>query len=103
MWYDGNCGLILSILQKLTFKMHANRPHSLEKGVLILHYNARPQLSMDVRELLDRYSREVLPQPPYSPGMSPHDFDLSPKLKIHMRGVRFSTLDDLSASVTRQV
>ena len=40
---------------------------------------------------------------PYNPDMSPPDFDLFPKLKIDMLGVRFSTLDDLSASVTRRV
>ena len=35
--------------------------------------------------------------------MSPPDIELFPKLKINMRGVRFSTLEDLSASVTRCV
>ena len=35
--------------------------------------------------------------------MSPPDFDLFPKLKMNMRGVRFSTLEDLSASVTRRI
>ena len=74
-------------LQKLRRKLHANRPDLLENGVLILHDNAK-----DVRELLDRYSWEVLPHPPYSPDMSPPDFDLFPKLKINMHGVRFSTL-----------
>jgi len=83
--------------------MHANRPDLLENGVLILHDNARPHLSKDVRELLDGYSWEVLPHPPYSPDMSPRDFELFPQLKINMRGVRFSTLEDLSASVTRRV
>jgi len=65
-----------------------------------LHDNARPHLGKDVRELLDRYSWEVLPHPPYSPGMSRPDFDLFPKLKMNMRGVRFSTLENLSASGT---
>jgi len=90
-------------LQKLRRKMHANRPDLLENGFLILHDNARPQSGKDVRGLLDRYSWEVLPHPPYSPNMSPPDFDLFSKLKINMRGVRFSTLEDLSASVTRRV
>jgi len=40
-------------LQKLRRKMHANRPDLPEKGVLILHDNARPNLGKDVRELLD--------------------------------------------------
>jgi len=75
--------------------MQANRPDLMESGVLILHDNARPHLSKDVRELLDRYSWEVVPHPSYRPDMSPPDFDLFPKLKINMRGVRFSTLEDL--------
>ena len=83
--------------------MHANRPDLLENGVLILQDNARPHLVKDVRELLVRYSWEVLPHPPYSPDMSPPDFDLFPKLKINMCGVRFSMLEDLSASATRRV
>jgi len=90
-------------LQQLRRKMHANRPDLLENGVLILHDNTRPHIGKVVRELLDRYSWEVLPHPPYSPDMSPPDFDLFPKLKINMHGVRFSTLEDLSASVTRRV
>jgi len=36
-----------------------------------LHDNARPHIAKDVRELLDGYSWEVLPHPPYSPDMSP--------------------------------
>jgi len=90
-------------LQKLRCKMHANRPDLLENGVLILHDNARPHLGKDVCGLLDGYRWEVLPHPPYSPDMSPLDFDLFPKSKINMRGVRFSTLEDLSASVTWRV
>jgi len=33
----------------------------------------------------------------------PPDVDLFPKLKMNMRGVRFSMLEDLSASVTRRI
>ena len=53
--------------------------------------------------MLDRYSWEVLPHPPHSPDVSPPDIDLYPKLKTNMRGVRFSKMEDLSASVTRRV
>jgi len=90
-------------LQKLRHKMHANRADLLENGVLILHENARPHLGKDVHELLDGYSWEVLPHPPYNPDISPPDFDLFPKFKINMHGVFLSTLEDLSASVTRRV
>ena len=87
-------------LQKLRRMMQANRPDLLENGVLILHDNARPHLGKDVLELLDGYSWEVLPYPPHSLDMSPPDFNLFPKLKINMRGLGFSTLEELSASVT---
>ena len=86
-------------LLKLRRKMHADRRDLLENGVLILHDNAQPHLDKDVRELLDRYSWEVLPHPPYSPDTSPPDFDLFPKLKINMPGVRFSMLEDLQVTV----
>ena len=74
--------------------MHANRPQLPEKDAEILHDNALPHIGKDVRELLDRYIWEVLPHPPYSPNMSPPDFNLFPKLKINMRGVCFSMLED---------
>jgi transposase len=83
--------------------MHANRPDMLEIGVLSLHDNARPHLGKDVRELLDGYSWEVLPHPPYSPDMRPPDLYLFPKFKINMRGVLVSTLEELAASVTQRV
>jgi hypothetical protein len=58
-------------LQKLRLKLHANIPDLLENGVLILHDNTRSHLDKDIRELL-------LPHLPYSPSMSPPDFDLFP-------------------------
>lgn len=45
----------------------------------------------------------MLPHPPYSPDMSPPDFDLFPKLKQPMRGHRYSSLEELSAAVTQAV
>jgi len=39
-------------------------------------------------------------QPRHEP---PPDFDLFPKLNLNMRDVRFSMLEDLSASVTQRV
>jgi hypothetical protein len=83
-------------LQKRMRKMQANRPDLLENGVLILHDNAWPHLGKDVSELL-------LPHPLYSSNMSRPDFDLFPKLKINACGVGFSTLEELSAPVTRRV
>jgi transposase len=90
-------------MQKLRHKTHANRPDLLENVVLILDDNTGPNLGKDVRELLDGNSWEVLPHPPYSPDMCPPDFDLFSELKMNMRGVCFSTLEDFSGSFTRRV
>jgi hypothetical protein len=56
-----------------------------------------------VTDLLSNYKWEVLPHAPYSPNISPPDFDLFPKLKELMRGHRFSSLEEVSAAVTRAI
>jgi len=90
-------------MQELRRKMHKNRPDLLGDGLLILHDNARPHLGKVVTDLLSKYDWEVLPHAPYSPDMSPPDFDLFPKLKEPMHGHRFSSLAEVSAAVTRAI
>jgi len=68
-------------MQELRKKMHTNRPDVLGDGPLILHDNARPHLGKVVTDLLSKFECEVLPHAPYSPDMSPPDFDLFLKLK----------------------
>jgi histone-lysine N-methyltransferase SETMAR len=87
-------------MQKLHTKMHKNRPDLLGDGPLILHDNACLHLGKVLTDLLSKYEWEVLPHAPYSPDMSPPDFDLFPKLKQPMHGQRFSSLEELSAAVT---
>jgi hypothetical protein len=45
----------------------------------------------------------VLPHPPYSPDMSPPDFDLFPKLKKPLRGKSFRSIEEVSNEVTRVI
>ena len=79
-------------MQKLCRKMHKNRPDLLGDGSLILHDNARPHLGKVVTNLMSKDESELLPHAPYSPDMSPLDFNLFPKLKQPMCGHRFSSL-----------
>jgi len=72
-------------------------------GVLILHDKAWPHASGAVSESLEKYGWQVLPHPPYSPDMSPPDFDLFPKLKKPLRGKRFRSIDEVSNEVTRVI
>ena len=41
--------------------------------------------------------------PPYSPDISPCDFDLFPKLKEDMRGIRYNYLEELESAVAVRV
>jgi hypothetical protein len=54
-------------------------------------------------DLLSKYKWEVLSHTPYSPDMSPLDFDLFHKLKEPMRGNCFPSLEEVSAVVTRAI
>jgi transposase len=87
-------------MQKLLRKMHKNRPDLLGDGPLILHDNTCPHLGKVVTDLLSKYKWKVLPHAPYSPDMSPPDFNLFPKLKETMCGHRFSSLEEVSAAGT---
>jgi transposase len=95
--------IIVTGCTKLCRKMHKNRPHLLGDGPLILQDNARPHLQKVVTYLLIKYEWEVLPHAPYSPDMSPPDFDLFHKLKEPMRGHRFPSLEEVPAAVTRAI
>ncbi len=53
--------------------------------------------------LLKANKWERLPHPAYSPDISPCDYDLFPKLKENMRGIRYTYLDELEVAVTDQV
>jgi len=45
----------------------------------------------------------MVPQPPYSPDLSPCDFFLFPQLKNHLKGRHFGTLDNIQDSVTDEL
>jgi hypothetical protein len=89
------------LMQKLRRKMHKNRPDLHGNGPLILYDNARPHRGKVVTNLLSKYEWEVLHHAPYSPDVSPPDFDIFPKLKEPMRRHRFSSLEEVSAAVNR--
>jgi hypothetical protein len=56
-----------------------------------------------VTDLLSKYEWEMLPHGPCSPDMSPPDFDLFHKVKEPMRGHRFPSLEEVSATVTQAI
>jgi transposase len=78
---------------KIEQKNAQKPPYLLGDGPFILHDNARPHLRKVVTDLLSKYEWEVLPHAPYSPDMSPPDFDLFHKLKKPMSGHSFPSLE----------
>jgi len=49
-----------------------------------------------VREFLAQNKITTLPHPPYSPDLAPCDFFLFPKLKTHLKGHNFGTVEKRS-------
>ena len=50
------------------------------------------------------FSLVVVPQPPYSPELSPCDFSFSvPKLKFHLKGRHFRKVKNIEKAVTDQL
>lgn len=87
----------------LRVSIRKKRPKLLESGPLVLHDNASCHKAGVVTSLLHEYKWEVLPHPPYSPDMSPPDYDLFPKLKEPFRGIRYDDLDELYGAVIAEV
>ena len=79
------------------------RQEMTDRTPLLLHDNASPHKANIVKELLELYQWEVLDHPPYSPDLSPFDFDLFPKLKEPLRGIRYESLDELECAVNREI
>jgi hypothetical protein len=71
----------------------------LQKGVIMLHDNARPNTAICTRELLQGYEWDVLDHPPHSPNLTPSDFHLSRPLKEHLSGARFATDSNMQHTV----
>ena len=65
------------------------------------HGNAPSHTSIAVREFLAQNNITTLPHPPYSPDLAPCDFFLFPKLKTHLKGHHFGTVENVQAAATR--
>jgi transposase len=60
----------------------------------MLHHNNAPcHTAIFVNEFLAKKGISVVPQPLYSPDLSPCDFLLFPKLKFHLKGRHLGTVD----------
>ena len=69
------------------------------KVPILLHDVASSHTANHTQDVLQRLGWEILMHPPYSPDLAPCDFYLFPKLKEHLRGHHFQTIEELQKAV----
>ena len=103
MWNKCGSSILLWLDAKIAQKKHKNWPDLPRDGPLILHDDACLHLGKVVTDLFSKYKWEVLPHTPYSPDLSPPDFNLFHKLKEPMFGHRVPSLEEVFAAVNRAI
>ncbi|KAJ4451663.1 hypothetical protein ANN_03133 [Periplaneta americana] len=78
-------------------------PNLLNSHHIVLHDGARSRIAASVVNLLRRWNWEILEHLPYSPDMSPCEFDLFVEMKLPLRGGRFKTTQAIIAAVEQSV
>ena len=101
-----NKELYCEILTKLRAAVRKRRPHLWDfcddgdRRMWLLHDNARPHVAHKTVTTLAESRIRIMDHPPYSPDLAPSDFFLFPKLKAHLRGTRFESLEALQDEVS---
>ena len=90
------------ILERLRKKVVRVRP-SIADNWMLHHDNAPCHTAISVIEFFAKKGIPVVPQPPYSPDLSPCDFFLFPKLKFHLKERHFGAVENIEKAVTDQL
>jgi transposase len=77
----------------------SQEPHNVEK----IHTNFKRKFLVCFKSVNEKHLIWHLPQPPYSPDFSPHDFLLFLKLKITLKRRRFQTVEDITTNATKDL
>ena len=86
-------------LTTLRQAIKSKRLGKLTRGVILLHYNAKPHAANTITEFLQKFKWEVLGYPPYSPDLSLRDYTIFGPLRKALRGKRFTSDDDVKQYV----
>ena len=94
----------IAVLKHLGEAVRRKRPQLWTNQSRVLHHNNAPaHSSFLVRNFLAKNEMTVVPQPPYSPDLSPLDFFLFPKLKSTLKGCHFDTNDKIQKNLTNEL
>ncbi|UYV76008.1 hypothetical protein LAZ67_13002114 [Cordylochernes scorpioides] len=89
----------MQVMRNLREAIRQKRPDLWKnKNWLLHHDNAPAHTSLLARNFLAKNNTLMMPQPPYSPDMTPCDFFLFPKLKRPMKGRRYAMLDEIKTA-----
>ena len=90
------------VLERLRKRVARVRP-GIARTWMLHHDNAPCHTTVSVNEFLAEKSIPVVLQPSYSPDLSPCDFFLFPRLKNHLKGRHFGSLDSIQKSITDEL
>lgn len=90
----------IEVLQRLRKRIFRVRPEIADTWILH-HDNAPCHRAFSVTQFLTSKNITLLPQPPYSPDISPCDFFLFPRVKQIVKGTHFESVTAIHKPVTR--
>ena len=61
------------------------------EAIIFYHNNALPRVAIPVKNYLENSGWEVLPHPPYSPGLAPSDYHLFRSIQKALTVIRFTS------------
>jgi len=88
---------VLECLRNRVVRVH----HEIANTWFLRHNNVPCHTSFAVREFLAQHNITTLPHPPYSLDLAPCNFFLFPKLKTHLEGHHFGTVENIQAAAMR--
>ena len=88
-----------NVLSDIETKINLRRPKLGMKNLVLHMDNARPHKTIKVHKKLDDLGVIELPQPPYSPDISPCDFWLFGKLKEYLVNRSHESMEELKIDV----
>ena len=89
------------LISKLREAIKAKRRIMLTRGVLFQQDNAPVHESEVAMSAIHSAGFELIDHPPYSPDLAPSDFFLFPNLKKPLRGIKFSSNEEVKGAVNQ--
>ena len=96
-----NSARYITSLRKMLRQITKKRPQKRGRQFSLHQDNARPHISHETTDFLDRQGINRLRHPPYSPDLAPADFFLFPQLKKMPRRRQFPRTEEALAAVRR--